>query len=129
MNDPYSALSARERQVMDAIYQLGVATAADVRTRIPDPPTDATVRSTLRVLEDKGWLTHERVEGRYVYRPTEARGKVRHDLLDHLVSTFFNGSPTDVVAALLESPTTLDETERRRIRELLDQLESGNKKQ
>ena len=108
---------------MDAVYQLGEATAAEVRARIPEPPTDATVRSTLRVLEDKGWLTHERVEGRFVYRPMAARGEVRSGLLGHMVETFFDGSATDVVAALLDSPKRLTDPERDRIRQLLDKIE------
>lgn len=121
--DPYASLSARERQVMDAVYELGEATAIDVRGRIPDPPTDATVRSTLRVLEEKGWLKHRRDSGRYVYVPVQARGKVRQRLLGHVVNTFFDGSPAEAVAALLDRRRTLDASERQRLRELLDDID------
>ncbi|MGK2858264.1 MAG: BlaI/MecI/CopY family transcriptional regulator, partial [Thermoanaerobaculia bacterium] len=64
------ALSKRERQVMDAIYRRGDATAGDVFADIPDAASYNAVRSVLTILEEKGHLTHETRERRYVYRPT-----------------------------------------------------------
>jgi predicted transcriptional regulator len=118
--DPHASLSARERQVIDAVYQLGEATADEVRARIPEPPSNATVRSTLRVLEEKGWLRHRRDAGRYVYRPVESRERIRDRLLGHVVHTFFDGSPSEVIAALVDRPgRMLSATERERIGDLL----------
>ena len=122
--DPYAQLSARERQIMDVVYQLGAATAVAVRQGIPDPPTDATVRSALRVLEDKGWLTHDLDRGRFVYRATRPRGAVRRGLLRHLVDTFYEGSSTELMAALLDGRQALSAQEKERVRELLESLES-----
>lgn len=122
--DPHASLSARERQVIDAVYQLGEATADDVRECIPDPPTNATVRSTLRVLEDKGWLQHRRDAGRYLYRAVGTRERTGSQILGHIVRTFFEDSPSEVVASLLDRRgARLDHEERQRIRELLERLE------
>jgi predicted transcriptional regulator len=97
-----SDLSRRERQVMDIIYRRGRATAAEVMDDLPDPPTYSAVRAALRLLEEKGLLSHEQDGKRYVYLPTTPRGRARSSALRHLVRTFFNGSSEQVVNALLE---------------------------
>ena len=87
---------------MDVIYALGRATAAEVHERLPDPPSYSSVRSMLRLLEDKGRLRHEQDGPRYVYLPTVPREKARRSALMHLLETFFDGSTEDAVAALLD---------------------------
>ena len=99
----HSQLSRRERQIMDVIYKLGKATAADVHERIPDQPTYSTIRAKLRVLEEKGFVRHEEQGPRYVYIPVTPRDKARRSALLHLVDTFFGGSAEQVVATLLDS--------------------------
>ena len=94
-------LSRRERQIMDVIYRLGRATAAQVVELLPDPPKDVTVRKLIRVLEEKGHLAHERRGREYVYRPTLPRSRARRAALKHLVDTFFDGSLSKAFAALL----------------------------
>jgi predicted transcriptional regulator len=109
-------LSRRERQIMDAIYRVGQATAADVMQSISDPPGYSAVRALLRVLEEKGHLTHEEQGPRYVYRPTVARDKARRSALERLIDTFFDGSTEQVFAALLDlSAPRLSEDELERI--------------
>ena len=107
-----SPLSRRERQIMDIVYRLGRATAADVLEDLPDPPTYSAVRASLRLLEEKGELKHEMDGKRYVYLPTTSRSRARTTALRHLLRTFFNGSPEQVVNALIEdarpSPAELD---------------------
>src|SRR5215207_9597883 len=101
MTHPHTALSKRERQIMDALYKHGRATASEVMAALPGSPSYSTVRTQLRVLEGKGHVTHE-VDGvRYVYTPTLARRTARRSALKHLVDTFFDGSSAQVVAALL----------------------------
>jgi predicted transcriptional regulator len=95
-------LSRRERQIMDIIYQLGKATAADVREGLPNPPSYSAVRAMLRLLEEKGYVTHERDRQRYVFTPTLAREKAMKSALKQVIQTFFDGSPTEAVAALLD---------------------------
>lgn len=111
--DPLN-LSRRERQIMEAIYQLGRATVAQVIERMPDPPGYSAVRAMLVILEDKGVLRHEQDGARYVYLPMVAREKARTSALQSLVKTFFDGSSREAIAALLEldesklSPKELD---------------------
>lgn len=99
---PNTDLGRRERQIMDAVYRLGRASVSDVRELLADPPSYSAVRAMLNLLEEKGHLTHEQDGLRYIYKPTAGRAQVRRSALRHLVQTFFDGSPTSAVAALLE---------------------------
>ena len=123
-DDPQAGLSAREREMMDVIYRLRQATAVDVRREMVDPPTDATVRSTLKVLEEKGWLEHGRDGARFVYSAVQSREQVKRDALGHVVGTFFDGSAADAVAALLgRGGSGLSDRERERIAEMLKEID------
>ena len=108
-------LSRREREIMDVLYSAGSANAGEVHKRIPSPPSYSAVRATLRVLEQKGLITHEHDGKRYVYRPTLNVNKARRNAVEHLLDTFFEGSAAGAVMALLESPDvelTQDELDR-----------------
>jgi predicted transcriptional regulator len=96
------SLSRRERQIMDAIYQMGEATAQEVLDRLPDPPSYSAVRALLRILEEKGHVRHRRDGQRYVYVPVVSRDRARASALRQLVRTFFDGSPGAAAAALLD---------------------------
>ena len=95
--------SRREKETMDIVYRLGQVTAAEVRQNMASPPSYSSVRSTLSGLERKGHLRHEFDGNRYIYNPTVRREKARLSALDHLLTTFFDGSAAEVVAALIES--------------------------
>ena len=97
----HAVLSRRERLIMDTLYQVGRATAAELVKALPGEPSDSTVRTQLRVLETKGHVRHEEEGLRYVYLPVVPRRVVRKSALKHLVNTFFDGSVEKVVAALL----------------------------
>ncbi len=97
-----SDFSRREREVMDIAYRRGRVSAADVLAEMADPPSYSSVRSTLKILEQKGHLRHEADGGRYLYTPTVERSRARRSALDRLLSTFFDDSPAEVVTALLE---------------------------
>jgi len=114
------SLSRREREILDVIYALGRATAADVLDRMPDAPTYTTVRGLLRVLESKGHVRHEEEEGRYVYFPTMTKQRAARSALQHVISTFFDDSPSRAMAALLGSERRLSEEEITRLAELVD---------
>ena len=101
MSSAHTALTKRERQIMDVLYRLGRATAADVLAALPGTPHYSTVRTQLRVLEEKGHVRHESDGLRYVYVPTVARHAARKAALRHLVDTFFDGSAAGAVSALL----------------------------
>jgi len=97
----HAALTKRERAIMDVLYRLGRATAAEVLTELAGSPHYSTVRTQLRVLEEKGHVRHESDGLRYVYLPTLARHTARKAALRHLVDTFFDGSTASAVTALL----------------------------
>jgi predicted transcriptional regulator len=114
-----TTLSRRERQILDVIYALGRATAAEVLERLPDAPTYTTVRGLLRVLEQKGHVRHEEDAGRYVYFPTVTRQKAAKTALQHVVRTFFDDSPSRAMAALLGSQREVSDDEIARLEELI----------
>jgi predicted transcriptional regulator len=95
--------SRRERQIMDALYRLGRATAASVRDEIPSPPSYSAVRALLRILERKGHVRHTVDGPRYVFEPVATRAVERRSALRHLVRTFFDGSAADAMLALFDS--------------------------
>ena len=113
--------SRRERQIMDIIYRLERATAAEVMERLPDPPSYSAVRAMLRILEEKGHLTHAQDGPRYVYAPTVAPEQASRSALRHVMRTFFDGSPAQAMAALLdETAAELSAEELERLSSLID---------
>jgi predicted transcriptional regulator len=99
---PQSPLSRRERQILDILFRRGPSSAAQVLAELPDPPSYSAVRSLLGVLERKGHVRHERQGARYVYRPAAEPERVRSSALRFLVASFFNDSPEQAMAALLD---------------------------
>jgi predicted transcriptional regulator len=95
-----SELGRRERQIMDIVVRRGRATAADVLADLPDPPSYSSVRGMLRLLEEKGYVSHEWDGPRYVYLPGDP-SRIRRDAVRHFVKTFFNDSTESAVVALL----------------------------
>jgi predicted transcriptional regulator len=115
-------LSRRERQIMDILYRRGRATAGEVLADLTGDPSYSTVRTQLRVLEDKGHVHHEEVGLRYVYEPAVPRRAARRSALRHLVDTFFDGSSEQAVAALLGGEaTSLSDDDLKRIADLVSQ--------
>jgi predicted transcriptional regulator len=102
----HAHLSRRERQIMEIIHQRRTATAAEVHAALPNPPGYSAVRALLCILENKGHLLHKKDGLRYVYLPTESREKASRSALKRVLSTFFEGSVTQAVAALLSSSDT-----------------------
>ena len=100
--DLHSRLSRRERQIMDIVYTRGHATAAEVTDLIPDSPSYSAVRALLRILEEKGHLRHEKDGPRYVFYPIVSAATAQKTALKHVVSTFFKGSVSSAVAALMD---------------------------
>lgn len=111
-------LSKREQQIMEIIYRKGSATAADLEEQLPGKPSNSTVRTLLRILETKGNLRHEDANGKFVYFATQSGDQAAQQELGKVVDTFFSGSVTRTVAALLDandvkfSEQDIDEIER-----------------
>jgi predicted transcriptional regulator len=125
----HSYLSRRERQIMDILYRRARATAGEVMQELPGEPNSSTVRTQLRVLEEKGHVKHEEHGLRYVYSPTVPRSAVRQSALRHLIDTFYEGSSEKVVAALLGvegSRMSPDELER--IARMVEKARKGERK-
>jgi predicted transcriptional regulator len=117
-------LSRRERQIMDIVYRLGEATAAEVMENLPDPPSYSAVRALLRILEEKAHLRHRQEGPRYVYSPTVPVDAAKQSALKHVLSTFFEGSVSQAVAALLDlSGDDLADAELERMARLIDQAQ------
>ena len=115
MTHTLSDLGRRERQIMDIVIRRGRASAAQVLAELPDPPSYSSVRSMLRLLEDKGHLVHEWDGPRHAYRPTAGPDQLRRSAVRHLLSTFFSNSMESAVAAMLgagERPPSDDELKR-----------------
>jgi BlaI family transcriptional regulator, penicillinase repressor len=103
MNPTHIHLTRRERQIMDSVYTRGQATVSEVLEDLPDAPSYSAVRAMLRKLEEKGHLRHDASGPRYVYEATVPREEAQGSALERLVRTFFDGSPTKTVAALIDS--------------------------
>jgi predicted transcriptional regulator len=88
---------------MEIVYRLGRATAAEVREAMTDPPSYSAVRALLRILETKGHLRHEQDGARYVFLPTVPVADARLGALDQVIDTFFQGSASEAMAALLDA--------------------------
>ena len=96
------ALARRERQVMDILYRVGEATAQEVMDQMPDPPTYSAVRALLATMIEKELVSFRKDSRRYVYRPAVPEKKAKRSALKQLLSTFFEGKPENLVAALLD---------------------------
>jgi predicted transcriptional regulator len=125
---PAEQLSRRERQIMDVIYRRGQASAAEVLAELPDPPGKTAVRTLLRILEDKGHLTHRQEGLTYVYVPSRPRDQAGRSALRRVLQTFFDGSLEKAVAAHLgDSAADLSPEELRRLADLIRQARQKGK--
>jgi len=119
------ALSRRERQVMDILFRRGEATAAEVMSDLPDPPTYSSVRSILKILVEKGHATFREEGLRYVYLPAANTTELREEALKHLIRTFFDGSVDQTIAAMLKiSDAKLSDDEIARIQDRIRKARS-----
>lgn len=121
MTTDYEALSARQRQIMDAVHRSDEgATVAEIRERLPDPPSDSAIRTMLLRLEDGGYLRHEKDGRRNRYHPVGSREKARDSALSRLLDTFYRNSPVQAVAAILNrSADELSEEELSELEEMV----------
>ncbi len=125
-NEPQ--LSRREREIMDIVYAHGQISALEVMRKLPEAPTKTAVRTHLRILEEKGHLTHTQSGQTYYYRPTRPRTKAGKSALKRVLHTFFENSLEQAVAAHLADGTTpISEAELERISHLIEKARSPKK--
>lgn len=123
--EPGRALSRRERQIMDVVYAAGEATAAAVLAALPDPPSYSAVRALLRILEQKGQLTHRSEGGKYIFRPRRPRERAGRSALRRVLQTFFDNSAAKAVAALIDvADEKLSDEELTELRRLIERAQS-----
>jgi predicted transcriptional regulator len=116
-----SELTRRERQIMDVVYQLEQASAAEVVENLPGENKNATIRTLLGVLEEKGFLRHESVKGKFIYYPTIPLQKAARTALNQVLETFFKGSEASAVISILKkSDSSLSDEDARRILDLIE---------
>jgi predicted transcriptional regulator len=127
--EQFLTLSRRERQIMDIIFRLGEASVADVLNNLPDPPGYNSIRVILGILENKGHLLHRKQGQRFIYYPVLRQETVKRTALKHLLATFFEGSPANILSTLLDvrseklTPSELDE-----LSEMIDKAKREVKK-
>ena len=97
-----ATLTRREREIMDILYRMGRASAAEVLEAMAEPPSYSAVRTHLRILEEKGHLRHTASGNKYIYSPRRARGSAARAAMQRVLHTFFQNSTEQAVAALLE---------------------------
>jgi predicted transcriptional regulator len=121
-------LGARERQILDAVFQLGEASVAEVLAILSEPPSYSAVRTMVRMLEKKGMLRHRQIGTKYVYRPARSRESASRSALAHVMQTFFGGSAPDAMAAILDvSASQLTDDDLQRLQQLIDQARREGK--
>jgi predicted transcriptional regulator len=122
-------LTRREHQIMDILYLLERATAAEVMNKLSGEPHYSTVRTQLRLLEEKGYVRHEEENLRYVYLPVVPQAEAGHSALKRLMDTFFEGSTENLVAALLGvRGSRLSRKELDRLAEMIESARKGAKR-
>lgn len=123
-----SELGRRERQIMNIVFELGQASVGDVHERLDDAPSYSAVRTMIRHLEGKGFLKHFREGNKYIYKPTQSRDSASRWAIRQLLKTFFQDSPSDAVAAILDlSNDQLTDADLDRLEELIDKTrQEGN---
>jgi predicted transcriptional regulator len=128
MTRKHLVLSRREREIMDVLYQKGQATVSEVMECLHEAPGYSAVRSLLRILESKGHIKHLKDGTRYVYVARVNRDQAKRSEIRRLIQTFFNGSPAQAVAGLLdESSAKLSEEDLDRLEQLLQKARKEGK--
>ena len=118
----------RERQIMDIVFELGSASAADVHERLPDPPTYTAVRTMLKLLEDKGLVRHRQEGKKYIYSPCHSQKSQGRSALSRVLQVFFGGSLENAIAAHLSDPKLkLNPEELERLKAVIDDANVSTK--
>ena len=105
-----TALTRREREIMNALFALGNRASADaIRARLTDPPSDSSVRVMLARLEKKGYLKHQQDGLRYLYSATTSPAVAKRTALQQYVQTFFGGSLRQMMTALVSDGSWSDD--------------------
>jgi len=118
---PSAALTDGEAAVMAVVWRLRRASVGDVVAAMNESRavTYSTVQTILRILESKGYLTHDKVARALIYEPAVDERQARRRALRHLVNRLFEGSPSLLVMNVLEDEE-IDPAEREQLRKLIE---------
>jgi BlaI family penicillinase repressor len=123
-------LGKRQRQIYEAVLKIGQGSVSDILAELESPPSYSAVRAMLGILVDKGYLKIREEGRKYVYHASLSKQKTQKTALRRMLDTFFGGSPTAAVAALLELESHgISETEAKKLRQLINEAkrpESGS---
>ena len=122
-------LSRREQQIMDVLFELGDAAAEEVRRRLPEPPSSSAVRVMLGRLEKKGFVRHREEGQRFLYAPAVSKTRERRSALSRLVRTFFDGSTSQALTALLDVAEDLSDEELARLTAAIHEVDAKRKEE
>ncbi len=125
-NDVSKDLGDLERAVMQIVWNGGPMTAEEVRTHLTRPLKESTIRTVLRRLEDKGFVTHTVDNRTYIYRAAEARGRVAAKAVKRIVDWFCNGSVEEVLVGMVDSKM-LDQKQLQMLAKKIEKAREGNK--
>lgn len=102
----YSKLSKRERQIMEIIHRLGEASVKEVVSNLSDDPSYNTIRVSIYILKNKGYLRQREEGKKHIYEPVVEAQEAEQSALKHVVKTYFGGSAPKVVSTLLNLDST-----------------------
>ena len=123
-------LGKRQRQIYEAVLKIGQGSVSDILAELESPPSYSAVRAMLGILVDKGYLKIREEGRKYVYHASLSKQKTQKTALRRMLDTFFGGSPTAAVAALLELESHgISEPEAKKLRQLINEAkrpESGS---
>lgn len=120
-------LPPRERELFEALYALGHATAAELEGALEDAPSNSAIRVMLRRLEAKGFVTHREEGGRFIYAPALPEKRIKQTALKRFVETYFGGSPVGAAAALIGMSDSVDQAELRELEQLIARVKREEK--
>lgn len=107
---PSPVLTDHELRLMDVLWKLDRATVAEVTARVGSPPLAYnTVLTTLRTLEQKGYIGHDEDGRAFVYRPLVARSQAADSAVRQLLRRFFGNSPGQLAVALVDGTRLSDD--------------------
>lgn len=118
-------LTEAELRLMEVLWEKGRATVAEVTAALPPPPIAYnSVLTTMRILEQKGYVAHEEAGRAFVYRPLLQRDAAAQTAVGHLVSRFFENSSASLALRLIETQRPSAD-EMARLKALIEQYEEG----
>lgn len=118
-------LGKRERQIYETVLTLKEASVRDVLLQLASPPSYSAVRATMNLLVEKKWLKYRKVGQKHLYRAAAGQQKAQRNAVARLLSTFFHGSATDAVAALLD--VSAEELSEEQLQEMIEMIEQARK--